>query len=721
MCFFNRVFHINEDTIMTILASPESTIYGIPYESYEGELEVPYDPAASGIRVLAGGFGSHGKSYGEPTDLGMGFTIAFNLALPTIFLISDAAIDYAAASKAINEDEKLVADVAKFLIGELLDMIGGIIKGDIDFKDMGIEAAKFVFALASKPGFAALWGVISATLTAGTAADAAEEAIPIVGWILAAIEIAGLVATIAETIAEVIRSPFTYVSELTFTHDVTVTVHPSDCPAEGQTFPADLWGGAGGSYVIKLSFDKSSAHSSGSLLISSHSSTPTSDPIFFTFKNVPYGGNVSVTIGMYTDDNFLAAGCATGYMPNLGGSATQDSSGTSSSGCSDPVPSPDTSNISDNKGDLSVILHVNEKKIPLNASTQYDFLQKTSFNADGNHIWDRTAAAPGETAESLVSEPRPGYMEGIYDITVNEIYQSVGYSWRSSSDDLSSHAMVGLFANLSITDDPEASYLLGKQSDSEGFSGALPLYVSYDLMNKNNHNFFIDTSDGKNMVRQIQFSGASSPPFFSQTKSFGRFSLPSNAFVVHPKSIIYSVNREYNKIEKIDFGKYDNLPVDDADAPVAQSISGKGAREGLISGPVCMAVSADGAILVLEADNGRIQAFDSGLSPVKHFNGKYSFALNDGAQSQYQYVGMAIEFTGYIYVLSYETSTYAYRLDIYKPDGTFLTRTEGVNAGGIAVDFWRTVYTLNYEVLKKPDGDLPGVTEPSVSMWTPST
>ena len=338
----------------------------------------------------------------------------------------------------------------------------------------------------------------------------------------------------------------------------------------------------------------------------------------------------------------------------------------------------------------------------------------------GQHIWD-TGDAPMETAESLRSEPRPGYMEAVYDITVNEIYQSVGYSWRSSSDDLSSHAMVGLFANLSITDHPGSSYLLGKQSVSEGFSGALPLYVSYDLMNKNNHNFFIDTSDGKNMVRQIIFSDPSSPPSFSKSKSFGRLSLPSNGFVVHPKSIIYSVNREYNKIEKIDFGKYKDLPVDDADAPVAQSISGKGKREGFISGPVCMAVTADGAILVLEADNGKIQAFDTGLSPVKHFNGSYSFALKDGADSNRTYVGMAVEFTGYIYVLSYATNTYDYRLDIYKPDGTHLTGTEGINAGGIAVDFWRTVYTLNYEVLKKPDGDLPGVTEPSVSMWTPST
>ena len=81
---------------------------------------------------------------------------------------------------------------------------------------------------------------------------------------------------------------------------------------------------------------------------------------------------------------------------------------------------------------------------------------------------------------------------------------------------------------------------------------------------------------------------------------------------------------------------------------------------------------------------------------------------------------MASNSSLYVYVLSYDNTSYTYRLDIYTPDGDFLTRTTGVNAGALAVDFWRTVYTLNYEVLKEPDDTLPGVTEPSVSLWLPS-
>jgi hypothetical protein len=84
-----------------------------------------------------------------------------------------------------------------------------------------------------------------------------------------------------------------------------------------------------------------------------------------------------------------------------------------------------------------------------------------------------------------------------------------------------------------------------------------------------------------------------------------------------------------------------------------------------------------------------------------------------------------VEYTGYLYVLSRSQSTDLYRLDIYHPgqDGTEpIATTQNMNAARLTVDFWRNVYTLNYSVLQLPnDGGFPGVTEPSVSLWIPST
>ena len=57
-----------------------------------------------------------------------------------------------------------------------------------------------------------------------------------------------------------------------------------------------------------------------------------------------------------------------------------------------------------------------------------------------------------------------------------------------------------------------------------------------------------------------------------------------------------------------------------------------------------------------------------------------------------------------------------YRLDLYKPDGSFLLRKTGVAAARMAVDTFRNVYTLNYETI----AGAPRI-EPSLSQWEPST
>jgi hypothetical protein len=142
-----------------------------------------------------------------------------------------------------------------------------------------------------------------------------------------------------------------------------------------------------------------------------------------------------------------------------------------------------------------------------------------------------------------------------------------------------------------------------------------------------------------------------------------------------------------------------------------------------VQGPVCAAVTPKGELLILEADNGRVQAFDIGINPAPIFgsNTSYFMQLKDGSTPNY--LDIAVEHAGYIYVLSYtqaSPSNFQFNMDIYKPDGTWLTRTTGLTAAGLTVDLWRNVFSLNYEVLTLPNGTLPNRTEPSVSQWIPS-
>jgi len=87
-----------------------------------------------------------------------------------------------------------------------------------------------------------------------------------------------------------------------------------------------------------------------------------------------------------------------------------------------------------------------------------------------------------------------------------------------------------------------------------------------------------------------------------------------------------------------------------------------------------------------------------------------------------EYLDIAIEDKGYIYVLFHQgdgTTAQQYMLDIYRPDGTVLLNNSltGIAAAKMAVDKWRTLWTLNYETFLGPNNR----TEPGVSGWIPST
>jgi hypothetical protein len=131
-------------------------------------------------------------------------------------------------------------------------------------------------------------------------------------------------------------------------------------------------------------------------------------------------------------------------------------------------------------------------------------------------------------------------------------------------------------------------------------------------------------------------------------------------------------------------------------------------------------------ILVLEdsAGNNRIQAFDIGGNPIPYFTKqKRPHFLQLDATKDSTYLDLAVEYSGFIYVLSQDANN-THWLDVYHPgqNGTApICRTSGINAARMTVDFWRTVYTLNYDILRSPDGNIPALTEPSVSFWTPST
>jgi hypothetical protein len=154
---------------------------------------------------------------------------------------------------------------------------------------------------------------------------------------------------------------------------------------------------------------------------------------------------------------------------------------------------------------------------------------------------------------------------------------------------------------------------------------------------------------------------------------------------------------------------------------------GLGSRPGLFNLPTVATITAEGVILILEAakGNNRIHAVDAVGNPVRLFSKQpepyfLNFSATGGPDTQY--LDIAVEFSGFVYVLSSNASTY--RLDVYNVEQSGsnpISTTLGFNAARVTVDYWRNVYSLNYEVLTI-NGSLPasGITEPSISEWIPT-
>ena len=659
---------------MAMMINPEWSILGIPFKSDKQTFTFNVPEAASGVLVLAGGLGRGSDAFPKEVHIpGLAGTSFVDLAIPGVFLAAMAATGYA---------EFIKGSTTALIVKNVLTIAGSTVFAGItaiDYHDPKalIKAAStwglVLLSVAGKPLVAKVQAYI-------TGAEVTDQ-IPVLGMILQGIAAAGQIASIAETVAEVCRSPWVYDYNLSFTHQIHVTIKydPKD-----YEFPATAT-----HYKLKAIFDGGTPHVSGRINMPGN---PWSDPLHYTFSNnVPYGGKVTISVGFYSENQWLSGQGSTG-------------------------------NIDNDKTAADVTITIKENKVPLRIDTVYGHEAKTVLDADGNLLWE-ASEAPTATRADLNCGNLNGDLCELASMTVSQHFAAAGYSWRSYSTgvtpcDSGGHAQLSQFAGMSIAQDP----FKGHETSGCGFFNMVG--IVYDLMGSQNNNFYLDSTGETHLARQIRLAMDQKPDFDrpDSNKCWGAFNAPSDAFLLHPARKLISVNSEYDKIEVLDLP---DSAVPDEEAPLALVYSATGTREGLISGPICGAVAPDGAILILESQNRRIQAFDLGGNPAKHFGSKqdeYYVPLKEET-SPVTYLDMAVEYVGYIYVLSHITDQglYQYRLDIYTPEGDWLCRTTGVNAAKLDVDFWRNAFTLNYERLTYPDGTLPTVTEPSVSKWIPST
>ncbi|NJD39279.1 MAG: hypothetical protein FIA89_13300 [Geobacter sp.] len=657
------------DKFLKVIGTP-IVVMGIPAGHTSDDVTIPVPAMASKFQIIGNTLG-HGDDQYNSLGVGVTLTAVFDLACPSLFLCMAAGSSFAEFKE--REGVAMFLDCLA-MFGELLTtIVQAFAYADYKaFADLGVKIGEELLGWAAKST-----SLVPALLEC-LAIGEINDAVPFVGEIMNAIGCMACAAQITTTSAECLNSPWNYVKTVNLAHDITVSI--SHDPQDPLGFPSTA------TYYV-LTATCQMLDSSGNLIDSSTPiqyrgtmpATTQTAPITVTIPNVPYGGSIALAVGFYSKTNWLA------------GQAT----------------------LVDDNTKSAFSMTITENKVPLDSTTFYSHKQKTALNASGQHIWTATTTPPGQLAQCSQSA---GQICQILNVTNSNTFASVGYTWQGYGVGGQQY----FYGNLSLTQNPEQGAIISSGQSSQ-------FRTTYDLMgdSKSQRNFYVDVSSTNNYIRQIRLDLNGKPTIDGpgSNKAWGKLNFSSDALLLHPNGKIISINRSLSKLEVLTLPQ---AAVADANASPAAAYSGPGTREGLLNGPLCATVTASGLILILETSNNRVQAFDTGGSPVQAFSvsgGTASMFTLKYSASDYTYLDIAAEYTGFIYLLCSKvvSSATAYYLDIYDPTGAFVSRTSNFSGAKISVSYWRDVFAANLEALRMPNGSLPAFTEPTISQWIPST
>jgi hypothetical protein len=521
---------------------------------------------------------------------------------------------------------------------------------------------------------------ISMLLATAIASSAVKNAIPVIGLALWALATAADIATIGETVIECVSCPAIDRNTISLGMDQAVSISKDTGDYE---FPATAtkvrvvatYDGAKSANVVEVPITKG-----------------TVGPLNVPLGNIPSGGQVFAEATFYDDNDTIVGYGKSDTLKNL----------------------PDTA--------ATIPVTITELLVPLTASTAYQHTNKLVYQ-DGAHAWLATGSAPTQTVTSL----QPGadnVLTALYGVTVNTATGNAGYGFAAGGQGIgvcgggAASSPAGL-RNVFLGDKPDSFAKFSTCGATQ------PMGICYDphgQVQKGGNNFFLQPGgDGFYYLRSVSLDNSNFD--MNQSTAWGRFMNPQDSLCVLSNGFVIGCNRDTHKMERLTLPQAPLPPSINNDAvPFSAVKSGYGSQPGLLDTPVAVAAYND-KVLVLEQGNKRVQAFDPDGTAVSLFTddkgtafGTPFFALKDDGASV-SYLDIAVEGKGYIYVLSCTNGGATpgdYHLDVYTPQGAWLTRTSGVAAGALAVDLFRNVVTLNYETV----AGAPQV-EPSLSQWLP--
>lgn len=579
--------------------SATNSIAGIPCPIDPTELKLNLEGHA-GVTLM---FGSLGTSDWDPDVSWRGALLTgfWNYGVPVFLMALGQKLTSTKTYERIMKDP----DTVKALIA-----IGGsLATAGVASYTAIMHSAKYLLSLADtvasmvlKRGMEAFAEWLAAQVTAA----AISSAFGPVGWVFkgaaALMNVEGMVITTAEVLA----SPATVRVTCSRAIDVSVKMHPDPRHGESGRPETAIWPSIAERWYATLMYRDGTSRVLHGELPKGASTTPV--PV--KFADIPADGQFRILFGVYSASGWLTGAWQSDWT------AAKPNAGT-------------TLDLGDHT--------ISESLVPLAGDTQYVFKERIAFTG-GAFAWQPGGAPPAITSAALDCGPS-GTLCELVGATFNNSAFQLGYVWRSSGQNLPpdnpaappSNGQLYSLQNLSVLGDPGSRRIRADVGLTN--RPALAYAPSTNATDRiDETNFVVDPRAGGMHLRQVLLDGSQATFGLGghDLKSWGSFPLENvDAAAVHPSNAVLACSWKNRKLMILPLPA---APSPDDKAPTALAVSGQGLREGLMQGPVALAVAPDGRILVLETLNRRVQAFDTKGNPVPSFTpGPVLFELDTAA------------------------------------------------------------------------------------------
>jgi len=738
------IYIYETDTLRWLGPLPSSdTFLGVPTKAGTLTIDITFPEKAAAARIHGIGLGTGDNPFPFAELYGAARTLFSNLVIPVLFLGAGVESRPGGLLEEIMKDP-IVSNALK--VGGAV-FTGKVAVGSAANQKLDVSGLATIGQFLVKKGTAHGLERLVRFVAERISQQEIKNQTPFIGWALAAIDILINVAQITQTIVEVATTPWVIPNRITATVTSTVTILPDP---RKQAFP-------GSSSTLSRSYNVRFVYQGNGPTLSvvtpvAPDSTATELTAKLTNK---LGGFVKIQCDFLVGTE-ISASASTKWLEN-----TEANTG-------------------------SVPLALFETPVELDEHSVYTHQSLLTFQ-DGAYRWMPTQQAPTSTMASL-SSAGGNSISDIGRLSLSQRHHQLGYSWKAAGlgiPDCSAE-------NAGITDAQlyalQSVDIPGLPMSDARFSGCgysfknAILYDPYPASFEMKDGQFVigpdkrpvpdpnapdlglyyvdpsasllaDDRGGGYHLRQIPKEGTAPINSSAPAKSFGRFPLQVDAAVIHPSGRVLAINRQYSALmvtpleavgradNDVPFARKSGGPAIDYVTPGGDATDRR--RPGLLAAPVAITSTYDGTVLVLEnaLDTpavSRIQAFDGNANPVGAFPGESPFlALPAGRR----YLDLAVvgnKDLAYVYLLYFagdEREPRNYSVDIYrigkqvpKDAKQPLVTTQGVSAAALAVDLFRTLYTLNWSMTT--DGRNPagpggtktgpaGRTVPSLSQWLP--